>query len=132
MTKTMSNNSNTAKPLSFRLIDTGPKVLLELTNTGDQTLKSMEILTIFLKDEETFGGGPSQAHIRFDAVKAILPKERAVLAHRTWINGRPSEIDHDQLERLKIITGKACPYVLDISWEDVEGKTRFQRIPVGH
>ena len=132
VTKTMSTNSKAGKPFIFRFIDTGSKVLLELTNTGDQTLKSMEILTVFLKDEETPGGGPSQAHIRFDAVKAILPKERTVLSHKTWINGRPSEIDHDQLERLKIITGKVCPYVLDISWEDVEGKTRFQRIPVGH
>jgi len=36
------------------------------------------------------------------------------------------------LTRLKVIAGEVKPYVLDISWEDPEGKTRFQRIPVGH
>jgi len=34
--------------------------------------------------------------------------------------------------RLKVIAGEVSPYVLDISWEDAEGKARFQRIPVGH
>ena len=38
----------------------------------------------------------------------------------------------DLLARLKVIAGEIKPYVLDISWEDPEGKTRFQRIPVGH
>jgi hypothetical protein len=128
----MTPNSNTRKPFIFRFIDTSPKVLLELTNATEQTLKSIEILTVFLKDEETPGGGPSQAHIRFDAIKSMLPKEKAILSHRTWINGMPAGIDHDQLERLKVIAGKVSPYVLDISWEDAEGKTRFQRIPVGH
>ena len=28
--------------------------------------------------------------------------------------------------------GKDKPYVLDISWQNPEGRTRFQRIPVGH
>jgi hypothetical protein len=105
---------------------------LELTNATDHTLKSIEILTIFLKEEETSGRGPSQAHIRFDVVASIKPREKAVLSHKTWINGKPADIDHDQLERLKIIPGVANPYVLDISWEDAEGKTRFQRIAVGH
>ena len=101
-------------------------------NVTDQTLKSVDILTIFLKDEVTPGGGPSQAHIKFETIKCIQAQENLVLPHRTWINGRPVNNDHDQLERLKVIAGTPTPYVLDISWEDTEGKTRFQRIPVGH
>lgn len=125
-------NSNTQRPFAFRFIDAEPKVLLELTNATGNTLKSIEILTVFLKDVETPGGGPSQAHIRFDAIKSMQPKETAVLSHRTWINGRPADIANDQLERLKVIAGEISPYVLDISWEDAEGKSRFHRIPVGH
>ncbi len=128
----MSSHNKTTKPFIFRFLDVSPKVLLELTNETTQTLKSVEILTVFLKDQETPGGGPSQAHIRFDAVKSMQPREKAVLSHRTWINGRPSDADSDQLSRLKIIAGEVNPYVLDISWEDEEGRTRFQRIPVGH
>ena len=128
----MNGSMKTEKPFIFRLIDAPSKVLLELTNATDKTLKSIEILTIFFKDEETPGGGPSQAHIRFDAVKSMQPQEKAVLSHRTWINGRPADPDHDQLGRLKVIAGEVSPYVLDISWEDAEGKTRYQRIPVGH
>ncbi|MDQ3665575.1 MAG: hypothetical protein M3410_03065 [Acidobacteriota bacterium] len=128
----MSTNSPIEKPFVLRFIDAKPKVLLELTNATENTLKSIEILTVFLKDEETPGGGPSQAHIRFDPVKSMQPKEKVVLSHTTWINGRPAGLDHDQLERLKVIAGEVRPYVLDISWEDEEGKTRFQRIPVGH
>ena len=124
--------ANNKTPFVFRFIDTNSKVLLELTNSTDQTLKSIEILTVFLKDEETPGGGPSQAHIRFDAIKSMQPRETAVLAHRTWINGRPADAERDQLGRLKVIAGEVSPYVLDISWEDAEDKTRFQRIPVGH
>ena len=128
----MTVSSKAEKSFIFRFIDTSSRVLLELTNATDDTLKSIEILTIFLKDEETPGGGPSQAHIRFDAVKSMQPKEKAVLSHKTWINGRPADTDHDQLGRLKVIAGEVNPYVLDISWEDAEGKTRFQRIPLGH
>jgi hypothetical protein len=128
----MSANSKMEKPFIFRFIDARSSVLLELTNATEKTLKSIEILTVFLKDEETPGGGPSQAHIRFDSIKSMQPKEKAVLSHRTWINGSPAAIDHDQLERLKVIAGEVRPYVLDISWEDAESKTRFQRIPVGH
>jgi hypothetical protein len=128
----MIANSKTEKPFTFRFIDTRPRVLLELTNATEKTLKSIEILTVFLKDEETLGGAPSQAHIRFDAIKSMLPKEAAVLSHRTWINGRPVNDERDQMERLKVIAGEVSPYVLDISWEDAEGKARFQRIPVGH
>lgn len=107
-------------------------MLLELTNTGDETCRVVEILAVFLKDEETPGGGPSRAHIKFDPVKSVLPKDKAVLSHRTWIDGRPADANRDQLERLKAIEGQTKPYVLDISWEDGEGKTRYQRIPVGH
>jgi len=128
----MADSSKTAKPFIFRFIDTPSTVLLELTNATDHTVKSIEILTIFLRDEETSGRGPSQAHIRFDAVDSMKPGGKAVLSHRTWINGKPADTDHDQLESLKIIPGVVSPYVLDISWEDAEGKTRFQRIPVGH
>lgn len=120
------------KSFIFRFIDASPKVLLELTNATEETVKSIEILTVFLKDQETPGGGPSQAHIRFDAIKSMLPKETAVLSHRTWINGRPTDADSDQLARLKVIAGEVSPYVLDISWENTYGKTQFQRIPVGH
>ncbi len=124
----MSTNQNA---FTFRFLDTKPKVLLELKNTTETTLRTIEILTVFLKDEET-DGGPSQAHISFNAIKAMLPKEAAVLSHRTWINGKPANDDRDQMERLKVVAGEATPYVLDISWEDAEGKSRFQRIPVGH
>ena len=120
------------KPFTARFIDAGARVQLELTNTGDETCKGVEILAVFLKDEDTPGGGPARAHIKFDPVKSFLPREKAVLSHRTWIDGRPADAAHDQLERLKAIEGQAKPYVLDISWENGEGKTRFQRIPVGH
>ncbi len=124
----MSSNRET-KPFTFRFIDIRSGVLLELTNTTDQALKSVEILSVFLKDEGEIN--PPQAHIRFDAVKCIQPNEKAVLSHRTWINGRPSDPADDRLDRLKALEGKDNPYVLDISWEDSESKTRFQRIPLG-
>lgn len=128
----MGVNDKTEKSFNFRFIDAPSTVLLELTNLTDRTLKSIEILTIFLKEEEAAVRGPSQAHIRFDAVASMKPMEKAVLSHRTWMNGKPADIEHDQLERLKVMPGVLSPYVLDISWEDAEGKTRFQRIPVGH
>ncbi len=128
----MAYNGKTEKPFIFRFIDAPSTVLLELTNVTDHTLKSIEVLTIFLKEEETSGRGPSQAHIRFDVVASMKPREKAVLSHKTWINGRPADTEHDQLERLKVIAGDVSPYALDISWEDAEGKTRFQRIPIGH
>jgi hypothetical protein len=128
----LASNTKPEKAFTFKFIGIGSKVSLELMNATDQTLKCIEILTVFLKDEETLGGGPSQAHIKFEALKSIQPQEKAVLPHRTWINGKPADTDHDQLERLRVITGEANPYVLDISWQDAEGKTQFQRIPVGH
>jgi len=120
------------KPFTFSFVTVESKVLLELMNTTDLPLRSIEVLTIFLKDQVTAGGGPSQAHIRFDGIKSMLPQEKAIVNHRTWINGKPAAAENDQLERLGVVAGMVSPYVLDISWEDVEGKTRFQRIAVGH
>ncbi len=128
----MTANSNPGEPFSARFIDSGSTVSLELMNAADQPLRCVEILTVFLKDEDTPGGGPSRVHIRFEPIKSIQPKEKVVLSHRTWIDGKPADVNHDQLERLKVIAGGVRAYVLDISWEDREGKSRFQRIPVGH
>ncbi|MEP6818090.1 MAG: hypothetical protein ABJA18_01060 [bacterium] len=125
-------SSNLEKPLTFRFIDGEADVRLELSNDADQPLKCVEILTVFLKDLETPGGGPSQAHIRFEVVGSIRPKENVVLSHKTWVNGKIAGAGADLLARLKVIAGEVKPYVLDISWQDPEGKTRFQRIPVGH
>lgn len=119
------------KTFHFQFINAPPTVVVELTNASENTLKSIEILTIFLKDKET-PGGPSQAHIRFDTVKSMQPGEKTVLSHRTWINGKPADADHDQMKQLQLIAGQANPYALEISWEDQEGKMRFQRIPVGN
>ena len=118
-------------PLVIRFIDTKPRMLMEITNTTAKALKSVEILTVFLTNNE----GPtgfSRAHIRFDAIKWVQPNEKAVVSHRTWINGMPANDAQDQIGRLEIVAGNIKPYVLDISWEDVDGKTQFQRIPVGH
>lgn len=128
----MTFDGKTEKPFSFEFIVEGSKVLLGLTNETDQTLKCVEVLTVFLIDEDTPGGGPSRANIKFKATESVRPKERVVLSHRTWVNGKPGDANQDQLERLIIIAGEVKPYVLDISWEDAEGKSRFQRIPVGH
>jgi len=125
-------NNSTEKPFIFRILDAKPRFLLELENTSENALRSIEILTIFLKDEESAGGGQSVAHIRFDAIRSMNPKDRAVVFHRTWINGKPARDESDQMGRLKAIAGEASPYVLDISWQNPEGKTRFQRIPIGH
>src|SRR5918911_5555492 len=81
------------KPFTARFIDAEEKVLLELTNTTDEVLKGVEILAVFLKDQGTPGGGPSRSHIKFDPVKAVKPKEKAVLSHRTWIDGKPADAD---------------------------------------
>jgi hypothetical protein len=120
------------KPFTARFIDDEGKVLLELTNNTDRVLNLVEILAVFLKDQGTPGGGPSRAHIKFDALKSVRPQEKAVVPHRTWIDGKPAGVDQDQLERLKVVAGEDKPYVLDISWENGEGRTRYQRIPVGH
>ena len=126
----MTNNSSRA-PLNIRFMDTKPRMLMEITNTTAKTLKSVEILTVFLKDEEG-RAGPSRAHIRFDTIKSVQPNEKAVVSHRTWVDGRPVSDTQDQIGRLEVVAGAVKPYVLDISWEDVDGKTQFQRIAVGH
>lgn len=123
--------SNDRAPLVIRFMNTKPRMLMEITNTTEKTLKSVEILTVFLKDEEG-PAGPSRAHIRFDTIKSVQPNEKAVVSHRTWINGRPVSDAQDQIGRLEIVAGAVKPYVLDISWEDVDGKIQFQRIAVGH
>jgi hypothetical protein len=120
------------KPFTIKFLETESDVLLELTNATDHALKVVEVLTVFLKDEETPGGGPSQAHIKFEALSQVRPKENVVLSHKTWINGKIVAAAQDQLQRLRVIAGAVRPYVLDISWQDPEGKSRFQRIPVGH
>jgi hypothetical protein len=123
--------SSNVTPFMIRFMDTKPGVLLELTNTTARTLKSIEILTVFLKDEDG-PGGPSREHVRFDRINSVQPNARAVVSHRTWINGRPASDAKDQIGRLEVVPGTVKPYVLDISWEDVDGKVQFQRIPVGH
>ena len=120
------------KPFTIRFLGDDADVHLELTNATDHALKGVEVLTVFLKEEETPGGGPSQAHIKFDALTQVRAKENVVLTHQTWINGKIVAAAHDQLQRLRIVAGAIRPYVLDISWQDTEGKARFQRIPVGH
>ena len=123
---------NNEKPFTARFVEADRKVLLELTNTSGEVLKGVEILAIFLKDQGTPSGAPSKSHIKFETIKAVYPKERALLSHRTWTDGRPAAADDDQLERLQAVEGEPKPYVLDISWENEEGRTRYQRIPVGH
>src|SRR6185295_1708280 len=124
--------STKEKPFTFRFLEADNNFVLELTNATDRPVKCVEVLTVFLKDEVTPGGGPSQAHIRFDSVERILPTEKSIMPHRTWINGKPAAGERDLLERLQIVPGEAKPSVLDIQWQDADGKTRFQRIPVGH
>ena len=126
----MTSNDRRA-PLVIRFMDTKPRMLMEITNTTEKMLKSVEILTVFLRNEEG-PGGPSLAHIRFDPIKLVRPNEKAVVSHKTWINGMPASDAQDQIARLEIVAGSVKPYVLDISWEDLDGKTQFQRIPVGH
>ena len=123
--------TNCRTPFLIRFMDTKPRVLMELTNTTEMTLKSIEILTIFLKDEGS-AASSLRAHIRFDRINSVQPKEKAVISHRTWINGTPASEAQDQIGRLQVVAGAVKPYVLDISWEDLDGKMQFQRIPVGH
>jgi len=126
----MASDAKTA-PFVCAFTGDGAETRLELINSSDQTLRCVEVLTVFLKDEET-SGAPSRAHIRFESLKHIQPREKAVMPHKTLIDGKVAALTDNQLERLKVIAGSNAPYVLDISWEDPEGKSRFQRIPVGH
>lgn len=116
---------------TFRLIEVDSRLQLELNNTTDQTYRQVEILTVFLKDEDSVGG-PSRSHIRFDVIETIRPGEKIIAKHRTWVDGRPIALDQDELRRLEIVPGKDSPYLLDLSWQDPHGKTRYQRIPLGH
>src|SRR4051812_34734627 len=116
----MTTSSHTEKPLTVRFINAGSEIQLELMNTTDQPLKCIEVLTVFLKDEETPGGGPSRVNIKFKEIEYLHPRERAVLSHKTWIDGKPVDPGHDQLERLQVVAGEVKPYVLDISWQDTE------------
>lgn len=122
---------NNPKTLTAKFLDTKPRMLLELSNETETTLRSVDILTIFLKPVET-EILPREAHIKFDTIKSLAPQTTAVISHRTWIDGKPARDEHDQLARLQIMDGKFKPYVLDISWQDAAGKAQFQRIPVGH
>jgi hypothetical protein len=126
----MANNK--PRPFTHQFVNDGANIHLELTNATKHTLNQVEILTVFLKNEETAAAGPSQVHIRFEAVDRMLPAEKSIVPHTTLINREAVGADRDQLQRLQVIDGAANPYVLDISWQDLEGKTRFQRIPVGH
>lgn len=117
-------------PFTFRFVDLESKVFLELFNGCDQMLRSVEILTVVLKDEDALGHISSKVSIDFADIKSIHSKEKVILSHKTWIDGKPADADHDQLTRLKIIAGQSMTYVLDISWNNAEGKRRFQRIPM--
>jgi hypothetical protein len=128
----MITSDNIEKPFTVQFITGGAGVRLELMNNAGAALKGVEVLSVFLKDEETPGGGPSRAHIRFETLKCIRPGEKALLSHRTWVDGKPAAPEADLLARLEVKAGQVKPYVLDISWEDTQGKTRYQRIPVGH
>lgn len=128
----MTSGNKSAETFTIRFIDEGSQLLLEVMNETDQTLKCVEILTVFLKDEETPGGGPSRAHISFEALTSIQANGKSIMSHKTWIDGKPAALPQDQLERLKVMAGEERPYVLDFSWQDAQGKTCYQRIPVGH
>src|SRR5205085_6192559 len=103
--KVMTTSNRIEEPLTASFVETGAQLLLELMNTTAQPLRCVEILTVFLKDEETPGGGPSRAHIKFAAISYLRPKEKVVLSHRTWIDGKPADIKHDKLECLKVVAG---------------------------
>src|SRR5260370_5933868 len=119
--------STKKRPFTFKLVDVGSNPVLESTNATDQTLKCVEILTVFLKDKEN--PGPSQGHIRFEVVDHILPRAKSIVPHTTLINRKAVDSDLEQLGLLEVIAGKISPYVLDISWQYVEARSRFQRIP---
>jgi hypothetical protein len=129
--KIMTIFGKTEETFAVGFIDEGSKILLEVMNKTDQTLKCVEILTVFLKDEET-PGSPSRTHISFEGLTSIQANEKSIMSHKTWIDGKPAALSQDQLARLKVMAGEERPYVLDFSWQDAQGKTRYQRIPVGH
>jgi hypothetical protein len=125
------SSHNPDRVFTFNFIEVDDTLRLELINTTDQIFRQVEILTVFLKDELD-AGGPSQSHIKFEVIDTIRAREKVIVRHRTWEGGRPIAVHLDQLNRLKVIQGKDTPYILDLSWQDPHGKSRFQRIPVGH
>ncbi len=127
----MTIGNKSAETFAIRFIEEGLQLLLEVMNETDQTLRCVEILTVFLKDEET-PGGPSSAHISFGTLTSIRANEKSITPHKTWIDGKPATLQQDQLARLKTMASEEGPYVLDFSWQDAQGKTGYQRIPVGH
>ncbi len=81
----MTSYSKTATPFTLSFTGDGSTTRLELMNETDLPLKCVEILTVFLKDEETVGA-PSRAHLRFEAVKFIQAREKVVMPHKTLID----------------------------------------------
>lgn len=126
----MTINDATENPFMFRFTESESKVFLELFNGCYQTLRNVEIFTVVLDDEEIIDSIPPKVSISFADLKFINSKQWIILSHKTWIDGKPTHAKHDQLSRLKAITGQAKTYVLDISWDNAEGKRRFQRIPM--
>lgn len=125
------SSHNSDRVFKFRFVALDDSLRLELNNTTEQIFRQIEILTIFLKDDSDVGG-PSQSHIRFEVIETIRPREKVIVRHRTWKDGKPIALELDQLNRLELVSGEDTPYILDLSWQDPQGKTRFQRIPVGH
>lgn len=126
----MSFINHVENPFTFKFIDSESDVFLELCNECKQTLRNVEILTLVLEDEEIPGDISAKVSISFADIKFIKSKEGVILSHKIWIDGKPSEAKRDQLLRLKKIAGQVLTYVLDISWDNAEGKRRFQRIPI--
>lgn len=118
--------------MTIRFIDEGPKLLLEVMNQPDQMLKCVEILTIFMKDKETPGGGTSRAHISFETLVSIRAEAKSVISHKTGIGGKPAALSQAQPTRLKVLAGEEKPYTLNFSWQGARGKAEYQRIPVSH
>src|SRR5688500_10168839 len=98
------------KTFTARFIDDDERARLGWRTTGDERCKVVEILAVCLNDEDAPAGGPARAYSKFDPVNAVLPKGKAVLSHRTWIDGRPADAGLDQLGRLKAVAGELKPY----------------------
>ena len=79
----MTTSSNCRTPFVIRVINK-PRMLLELTNTTEMTVKSVDILTVFLKDEST-AAGPSRAHIDAENSGVLSDRLRHTRARR-WTN----------------------------------------------
>ena len=64
---------------------------------------------MFLKNDEAAASGPSQVHIRFEAIDRILPAEKSNIDHTIYINGKPADADCDRLQQLQAVDGKDKP-----------------------